>query len=70
MKILTLVGTRPQFLKLAPLSKLFDANNINHVIIHSGQHYDKEMSDNLFKVLNIKEPNYLLEKKGNTNIQS
>lgn len=70
MKILTVVGTRPQFLKLAPLSKKFSNINIDHLVIHTGQHYDKEMSDNLFKVLNIKEPDYLLCKEGNTSIQS
>lgn len=70
MKILTTVGTRPQFLKLAPLSKKFEEEKINHVVVHTGQHYDKEMSDNLFKVLNIKEPDYLLEKIGSTSIQS
>lgn len=70
MKIIIVVGTRPQFLKLAPLSKLLELKKIEHIIVHSGQHYDKEMSDNLFKVLNIKEPDYLLEKKGETSIQS
>lgn len=70
MKIISLVGTRPQFLKLAPLSKKFKDNNISHIVIHSGQHYDNEMSDELFKVLNIDKPEYLLNKKGNTQIES
>lgn len=70
MKIISLVGTRPQFLKLAPLSKKFDDYNINHIVIHSGQHYDKEMSEDLFKVLNIKKPKYILNKEGETSIKS
>jgi len=70
MKILTVVGTRPQFLKLAPLSKKFNEKNVSHIVVHTGQHYDKEMSDDLFKALNIKEPDYLLEKNGSTSIQS
>ena len=70
MKILSIVGTRPQFLKLAPLSKKFENENVNHVVIHTGQHYDKEMSDEVFSVLKVKNPDYLLKKQGNTNVQS
>tara|TARA_Y100000389_G_scaffold134424_1_gene131881 strand:+ start:5888 stop:6928 length:1041 start_codon:yes stop_codon:yes gene_type:complete len=70
MKLITIIGTRPQFLKLAPLSKTLDKHNINNITIHTGQHYDKEMSENLFKVLEIKDPDYLLTKKGETSIQT
>lgn len=69
-KILTVVGTRPQFLKLAPLSKSLEENKIDHIVIHTGQHYDKEMSNNLFEVLKIKQPDYLLTREGDTNIEN
>ena len=69
MKIISIVGTRPQFLKLAPLHKAFIKSNINHQIIHSGQHYDKEMSEQLFHCLELPEPHHLLSLKGSSPIQ-
>jgi UDP-GlcNAc3NAcA epimerase len=60
MKIISIVGTRPQFLKLFPIIKTFKLNNINHKIIHTGQHFDYEMSDELFHIFNIEKPDYIL----------
>jgi len=69
MSLLFLVGTRPQFLKLAPISKLLLSRNMNHIIVHSGQHYDSEMSDDIFISLNIKKPDYIIDSKEETSIQ-
>lgn len=62
MKIVTVVGARPQFIKAAVLSRAFAALSfeIQEVLVHTGQHYDSNMSDIFFSELNIPRPDYSL----------
>ena len=56
MKVISVVGARPQFIKLAPLHKAASDHDINHLIVHTGQHYDDNMSDVFFRELGIPKP--------------
>tara|TARA_B100000965_G_scaffold138450_1_gene115257 strand:- start:4554 stop:5621 length:1068 start_codon:yes stop_codon:yes gene_type:complete len=59
--IAIIVGARPNFMKVAPLLRLIDKEqDINTTLIHTGQHYDKTMSDVFFKDLDIRKPDYNL----------
>lgn len=62
-KFLSVVGARPQFIKLAAMHRAIErySNDFEHVIVHSGQHYDFNMSGQFFDELDIPNPNYNLE---------
>ena len=62
MKLLTVVGARPQFVKAAIVSKLLsECKGIQESLVHTGQHYDDEMSDSFFRELGIPEPKNFLD---------
>jgi UDP-GlcNAc3NAcA epimerase len=64
-KIVTVIGARPQFIKAAGVSNAFKNNgNFNEIIIHTGQHFDKNMSDIFFEEMNISAPKYNLQING------
>ncbi|PKW27222.1 non-hydrolyzing UDP-N-acetylglucosamine 2-epimerase [Phycicoccus duodecadis] len=56
MRVLSVVGARPQFVKLAPIAHAMAAAGHEHVIVHTGQHYDAKMSDVFFADLRIPAP--------------
>ncbi len=60
MKLVTVLGARPQFIKAAPVSAALTANRIPEVILHTGQHYDRNMSAIFFEQLGIPAPAYNL----------
>ncbi len=60
MKIVTVIGARPQFIKAAPVSREV-RKYAEEIIIHTGQHYDANMSDIFFDELNIPRPDYNLQ---------
>ena len=60
MKVITIVGARPQFIKSAPVSAAFQEVGIKELIIHTGQHYDSNMSAVFFDEMNLPQPIYRL----------
>ena len=61
MRVLSVVGNRPQFIKSAPLSAALREAGIDEVVLHTGQHYDPELSEVFFDELGLAEPRYRLD---------
>src|SRR5712691_11454271 len=57
MKILTVVGARPQFIKAAPVSQALRQSGHTEFLVHTGQHYDHGMSRVFFEEMGLPEPN-------------
>lgn len=62
IKIINVVGARPNFMKIAPFQRELDKhkNVLDFLLVHTGQHYDANMSDTFFKDLDIRKPDYFL----------
>jgi len=61
LKVMTVVGTRPEIIRLsAVIEKLNNSEAIDHVLVHTGQNYDYELNEVFFKDFNLKKPDYFL----------
>ncbi|WP_336331865.1 non-hydrolyzing UDP-N-acetylglucosamine 2-epimerase [Pseudomonas putida] len=70
MKVLTIIGARPQFIKASVVSKaILDQPGISEIIVHTGQHFDANMSDIFFEQLGIPKPDYQLDIHGGSHGQ-
>ena len=60
LKVMTIVGTRPEIIKLSEVMKELD-RHVNHIIVHTGQNYDYELNELFFEQLQIRKPDIFLE---------
>ena len=65
MKVMTIVGTRPEIIRLSRVMAALDAT-MTHVIVHTGQNYDHELNEIFFQELGIRRPDHFLEAAGET----
>jgi len=65
LKLITVVGTRPEIIRLSRvLSKLDETESIEHILVHTGQNYDYELNEVFFEDLELRKPDYFLEAAG------
>lgn len=64
MKIITVLGARPQFIKAAAVSRALRESKVHEIIVHTGQHYDSNMSDIFFEEMAIPKPDHFLNISG------
>lgn len=71
LKVLTVVGTRPEIIRLsAVINKLEESEAVEHILVHTGQNYDYELNEVFFKDFNLKKPDYFLNAANGTAIET
>ena len=68
-KIITIVGTRPEIIKLSRVIYELDRLS-NHILVHTGQNYDYELNEVFFKDLKIRKPDYFLNSAGKSTAET
>jgi UDP-N-acetylglucosamine 2-epimerase (non-hydrolysing) len=61
MKVMTILGTRPEIIRLSLIIKKLDLYSKKHILVHTGQNYDRNLSDIFFEELNIRQPDYKVQ---------
>lgn len=65
LKVMTIVGTRPEIIRLSSvIAKLEESSAIEHIIVHTGQNYDYELNEVFFNDFNLRKPDYFLDAAG------
>lgn len=65
LKVMTIVGTRPEIIRLSSvINKLESSNAIDHILVHTGQNYDYELNEVFFNDFNLRKPDYFLDAAG------
>lgn len=71
LKVMTVVGTRPEIIRLsAVINKLEESNAIEHILVHTGQNYDYELNEVFFEDFHLKKPDYFLNAATGTAIET
>lgn len=71
LKVMTVVGTRPEIIRLsATINKLDNSDAIEHIFVHTGQNYDYELNEIFFEDFNLRKPDYFLNAVGNTAMET
>ncbi|WP_027308881.1 non-hydrolyzing UDP-N-acetylglucosamine 2-epimerase [Caloramator sp. ALD01] len=71
LKVMTVVGTRPEIIRLSQvIKKLEESEAIDHILVHTGQNYDYELNEVFFKDLELKKPDYFLDAATGTAVET
>lgn len=71
LKVMTVVGTRPEIIRLsAVINKLEESEAIEHVLVHTGQNYDYELNEVFFRDFNMRKPDYFLDAANGTAVET